>query len=123
MSKKGTSNPARTVLTITVGFIVIYLITQLEWALIVAVSVGAVGILSNYLSKQIDWLWMKLAWVLSLIVPNILLSLVFYIILFPVALISKLFGKKDQLQLKNTATTTFVTVDKTFDKESFEKPW
>jgi len=117
------TNAVKTVLTISVGFIVVYLVTKANWALQVALVVGLIGVLSDYLSQKIDYLWMKLTWVLSKIVPNILLGAVFYIFLFPLSLISKIFGKKDNLKLKNKSATVYVETNKTFDKHSFENPW
>ena len=117
------SNPTKTILTITVGFLVVYLITQLKWALTVAVLIGLTGVLSDFLSKKIEWLWMKLTWVLSLIVPNILLSLVFYVFLFPIAILAKIFGNKNMLQLKNNSESTFIDSNKSFEAKDFNNPW
>ncbi len=117
------TNSAKTVLTISVGFILIYLITKAQWALQVAFIIGLIGVLSDYLSQKIEYLWMKLSWVLSKIVPNILLGTVFYVFLFPLSLASKIFGKKDNLKLKNKSATVYVETNKTFDKHSFENPW
>ena len=117
------SNPTKTMLTISTGFLVIFVITKLQWMLLVALIIGLIGILSNFLSKQIDFLWNKLAWVLSLIVPKILLSVIFYLILFPIALLSKLFRKSAVLSLKNKMDSVFVNSNKEFSKSSFENPW
>lgn len=117
------SEPIKTVLVITVGMMVVYLITKLQWVLYISVSVGILGVLSDYLAKKIDYVWMKLTWILSLIMPNILLSIIFYIFLTPVALLSRVFGEKNPLLLKNTSSTLFKDSNKKFDKASFEKPW
>ena len=117
------TDPVKTVLTITVGFIVVYLITKLHWAIIVALIIGVIGVFSVFLSKKIDFLWMKLAWILSLIVPNILLGAFFFLFLFPISLLSKIFGKKDPLHLKNKANSVYKTNDKIFEKKSFENTW
>ena len=77
----------------------------------------------NSLAEKIDFLWMKLAWVLSLIIPNILLSAIFYLFLFPIALLSRIFGNNDPLHLKNKGDSNYVDNEKEFDKASFEKPW
>lgn len=119
--KKQKTTPFRTVLTITVGFSIIYLATEMRWALITAICVGLVGVFSKFLSEQIDFLWNKLSWVLSLIVPNIILSIVFYLFLFPIALLSKLFGKKDPMLLKNRRESMFDDVDRKFDQKYFER--
>jgi hypothetical protein len=117
------TDPVKTVLTISVGFIVVYLLSKWRWALSVSLIVGLIGIFSPYLSRKVEFLWMKLTWLLSLILPNILLGIIFYLFLFPISLLSKLFRKKDILLLKNNYSTTFKETNKTFDKVSFEKPW
>jgi|688.fasta_scaffold133913_4 hypothetical protein len=122
-TKKMKSDPKTTILVITLGMLVVYLVFRKDWALMAALGVGVAGLFSDFLAEKIDWLWMKLTWVLSMIVPNILLSAVFYVFLTPVALLSRVFGAKNQLSLKNTAPSLFKDHNKPFDKPSFEKPW
>lgn len=110
-------------LTIAMGFLVVYLVFHLQWAVYVSLGAGIIGIASEYLSDKIDWAWMKLAQLLGYIVPNILLSAVFFLFLFPIALIARIFGKKDPLMLSPKYHTTFVEVNSTMDKQSFEKTW
>ena len=117
------TDPIKTVLVISIGFLVIFLFTEWKWALYVSLVVGLAGIISNFLAEKIDFVWMKLAWVLSFIIPNILLSGVFYLVLFPVSTLSKIFGTKDPLSLKNTRDSLFNNSDKTFKPDSFEKTW
>lgn len=123
MMQKTKSTPARTVLTISMGFLLLYFITKWEWLLILALVVGLLGVISKSACQKIEWVWMKIAWVLSLIVPKILLSLIFFLLLFPIALLSKVFRKSDLLLLKNTEDSTFKDCQKEFDKSSFEKIW
>ena len=121
--KNTKTNPTKTVLIITLGFLVVFLISKWHWAIYVSVVVGLAGAFSDYLSKKIDFVWMKLAWVLNMIIPNILLGAIFYIFLVPIALLSKLFSKSDPLTLKNKGITTFRSSNKSFDKATFEKMW
>jgi hypothetical protein len=120
---KTKSEPHKTVLVITVGFLIVHVITKMHWPLVTAIVIGLLGLLSGFLAKKIDYLWLKLSWVLSLIVPNIILSFVFFLILTPIAFLSKIFGEKNQLNLKNTAPSLFKDRAKPFEKVSFEKPW
>ena len=122
-SKQTNSDPVKTVLVITVGFLIVYLVTKWPWAIKVSVLIGLPGLVSEYLAKKIDFFWMKLTRVLSLIIPNILLTIIFYFFLTPLALLSKLFGNKNQLTLKNTERSLFNEHNNDFDKASFEKPW
>ena len=117
------SEPVKTCLTIAIGFVVVFLVTKGLWALYIALAVGLIGMFSNYLSQKIDYLWMKLTWILSLIVPKILLGVIFYLFLFPISVLSKLFGKRDPLLLKNADNSTFIDRNKTYSKLDFEKPW
>jgi len=113
----------KTILTITIGFLVLYLFTQKVWCLYIAISVGGLGALSSFLAQKIAYLWMKLGYLLSLVVPKILLSAIFFVLLFPLALVSRWISKKDPLHLKNNQDTVFQEVDKTFAVDSFKKPW
>jgi len=117
------SNPTKTILIISVGFMIIYLIIQSNWAIYVALIIGLTGILSPWASRKIDYLWMKLSWILSLIIPNILLTVIFYIALFPISILSKLFRKKDFLNLVNNSDSLFKETNRKYSSSSFEKPW
>jgi drug/metabolite transporter (DMT)-like permease len=115
-------NSKTTILVICMGFLLVYLKFHWKWAIMTSLIVGLIGIISPFLSRQIDWLWMKLTVVLSYVVPNILLSIVFFVVLFPISLISRLF-KKDPLMLSKNYKSYFIEMKKTVDKKSFEKIW
>lgn len=117
------SNPAKTALTISVGFMLIFWFTEYRWALVVSILVGLSGILSHQLSLWIEWLWMKLAYVLSLIVPNIVLGVVFFVFLLPLSLLSKVFKKEDSLRLKNNMDSVYKERNTEYDKAHFENMW
>ena len=118
--KKDTS--LSTILVISMGFLVIHLLFEVKWALIVSLVFGTIGIISNTLSKKIEWAWMKLAYILSKIFPTILLTIVFYFILFPLSLLSKLFTK-DPLMLLPKYDSYFTDIEKKVDKKSMENIW
>lgn len=128
------SNPAKTVLTISMGLALIYLYNQVKstehywqskinWLLAAAIIIGVIGILSESLSRWIEIAWMKLAYILSLIVPNIILGIVFFLFLLPLSLLSKLFRKEDTLVLKNNISSVYKTKNKEYDKAHFENMW
>ena len=121
MQKK--TEPVKTVLTICMGLVVVYLITHARYWLLALLIIGLAGMFSSYLATLIDKGWMKLAFILGLIIPNILLGAIFYFLLFPIALASRIFGKKDPLNLRNRLQSNYVESRKEFSKESFEKYW
>ena len=112
-----------TMLVITVGFLVLYKITHHQWMFITALVVGLIGVFSFYLSKKIDWLWGKLSWVLGYISNTIILTICFYLVITPVALIRKLFGKKGMLSVDSHQQTNFVSAEHAYEKKDFEKLW
>ena len=111
-----------TMLVISIGFLILYLLFSWQWAVIVSLVVGLMGIVSSALSRKIEWAWMKFAKILSYIIPSVLLAIIFYLILFPLSLISKLFTK-DPLMLSSKYNTYFVNIEKSYDKRSLEKIW
>jgi hypothetical protein len=112
-----------TILVIVVGFIIIYAYSKNYNFLRITIIIGLVGVISDSVSLIIDKIWFKISYILGLIVPNILLGLIFYIILFPIALLSRIFGNKDALNLKNNTNTLFINKNSIFKSKSFEQPW
>ena len=110
-------------LTITVGFLILFLISNSRLPLWIALITGVSGLVSLKLAILIDRAWMWIAKILGYIMPNILLSLIFFLFLFPISLLQKLFSKKDPLQIRGKRDSTFLYRTREFSKESFEKPW
>ena len=117
-----TDTSKSTILVISMGLLLYFIIFSSQWTLIASLIIGLIGIFSPYLSGKIEWAWLKLAKVLEFVVPNILLSIVFFLVLFPISLMYKLFNK-DALMLSDKYDTYFISNIKSFDKNSFEKIW
>ena len=112
-----------TILVIVVGFIIIYAYSKNYNFLRISIIIGLLGVISDSASLIIDKIWFKISFILGLIVPNILLGLIFYIILFPIALLSRLIKKDDPLMLSNNKESFFKNRIQNFKITSFEKPW
>ena len=112
-----------TMLVITVGLLVLFLIFKVKWLLTAAVVVGLIGVFSRFLSEKITWGWMKIAEVLGKINATVLLSVVFFIVLTPVALLMRLFQKKDALHLDKAPDTVYETRNHTYTAEDLKNVW
>ena len=121
--KQNNPNTALTVLTIVVGLLVVNYFAKNEVLLWVTIAIGVLSILSSWIRNSIHFIWMKLADLLGLIVPKIILSLIFFLIVTPLGIFSRWLSPKEQLILKNEKDTTFFEVEKKFEKTFFEKPW
>jgi hypothetical protein len=123
MEKKNMTEKYKSTLIIVIGLILISNYYKLNYLSTIGIIIGLLSIVSEKINDKIIWIWYKLSEFLGLIMPNILLSLVFYLVLTPLALLSNLDKKKNPLQLRNNSKSTFISKHKTFSKEILEKIW
>lgn len=123
------SNPPKTLLTIAIGFFILALIALSKsnpihvYLNTVVILVSLIGLTSRKASLVIEKYWHALARILSKIFPPIILGIIYYIALVPLALASRLFRKKDPLLMQKGYPSTFKVVDKQFDAKSMANPW
>ena len=116
------SNKYQTILVISLGFLAIGLFIDTDWPYYVAFGIGTLALLSDKIAKLIVQLWFGLANILGYINSRILLSIIYYLILVPFALLGRL-SKSKALILKKQEGSYFTTRDHLFEKADFEKPW
>ena len=92
-----------TMLVITVGMLVLYFVfkekTWGNYFLTAALIFGLIGVFSNFLSEKVAWAWGKFGHYFGTFNSYVLLSIVFFVFLTPVAFLYKL-TRKDTLKLK-----------------------
>lgn len=95
------ADKAKAQLVIVTGLVVIHFIFNFQhpYLLYAAAAIGIVSIAIPVVGDLIVKGWYKLAEILGAINGRILLSLIFFVILFPIALLSRI-GKKNPLSLK-----------------------
>lgn len=85
--------------------------------------VGLTTVFIPKIATSIDWIWLKFAHLLGWINAKILLSLIFFIFLLPIALISRLFTK-DPLKLKGrNLKTLYSERNHLYTKDDLENIW
>ena len=117
------SNPHLTILSIVFGLLIFFLITENKYILYCSIILSALSIFSLSLSKYIEIIWFKLSLVLSKIIPNILLTIIYYLILTPIGIFTKIFNVRSEFIFKNQKNSTFKNQRKSFEKESFKRAW
>ena len=110
------------ILGITVGFAILFYFFKAPWLLGVSIIVGLIGLFSKGLSKWIHWGWMKLVGFIGFINSHLLLGIIFYFILAPIAFLYRLTGK-DNLKLKRSEDSTYQDRDHQYVARDFENPW
>jgi hypothetical protein len=113
----------KSVFVISMGLLFLNLIFHWYWALIASFVIGISGVLSGFIAEKIHYLWMKLAYFLNMVFPNLFLTLVFYIILTPIAFLYRIFRRQDALLLKSNPGSTFLFKQRTFTADDFKNPW
>lgn len=116
-------NKYKSTLTIVIGFVLLSNYFHAKSLLILAITIGLIGVFSEKANDKIILAWEKLTELLGYIMPNVLLSIVFYFFLTPLAFVNRLNRKKNPLQLKNSTNSVFITKRKEFTPESLEKIW
>ena len=108
---------------IVTGFLGLYLIFKSDWLLYTSFATGLIFTLTETLGNLVIKGWFKLGHILGWINTRILLSVVFFIFLLPMAWLYRL-TRKNPLQLKNKGQKSFYTVtNKTFTKLDLQNPW
>lgn len=115
-----------TILTICVALVVVFIFSKQhhKFWLTISVVLGLIGMFSKYLTSKLAWAWIKLSEGMGAVSSRIILSLVFFVFLFPVAMLSRLFGNKNSLQLKKPeGTTYYFTRNHKFEAKDLENVW
>jgi len=119
-----TNNKSKeTVLVITVGFLVLYLVFKHHIFLTLSLIIGLAGILSSWLSVKIDLVWSKLSLLLGWICNTLLLTLIFFLVLTPVGLFRRLLGKGGMLRVLEEQRSNFTDREHTFTEQDMENVW
>ncbi|MDW8274229.1 MAG: SxtJ family membrane protein, partial [Chitinophagales bacterium] len=71
-----------------------------------AILLGLIGMFSDLLSKYIHNAWMKLTEILGFFMNKLILGIVFFVFLTPIALLSRLAGRSN-LKLKKQESSYF----------------
>lgn len=113
------NNSAETILAISGGLVVFYLIYKVDVLLFIALGFIAVGLLSSFLSSKIEWLWLGLSKILGYISSRIILSVVYFLVLTPLALLRRMLRQKKSF----INSSNFHLREHVFSKSDFEKPF
>lgn len=112
-----------TILVFVVVLCILFLVYRNDNFLYAGLILSAIGLFIPWLSQKIHWAWMKFAELLGAVMNKVILSVVFYIFLFPVAMLSKLF-RGSTFKVKNNKLRSYFTERNfTYDAKSLEQLW
>jgi len=112
-----------TILVITTGFVILYLLTKAVPFIVVAIAISVLSLMSFFIADKINWLWMKLSEGMGYISSKIILTIVFFFILLPISLIYKIFNN-DVLNIrKRNRLSIYVERNHKYNAEEMENVW
>ena len=113
----------KTILVLVTGLLVIAWIFDLPLLGKIAIVIGLISIFIPPAARWIEWLWLKLALGLGWINSRILLSVIYFVFLMPIAWLSRLFTK-DPLTLKrDSRESQFTTRNHLYTGKDLENIW
>jgi len=118
----------KTILVIVIGFTALGWFIKYRWGTEtyldeIGFAVGAISIFIPAAAKAIEWAWLKFALALGWINSRILLSVIYFVFLMPIAWLAKLFTK-DPLMLKaKNSQSLYTTRNHQYKKEDLENIW
>ena len=113
----------KTILVIVTGLLAIGWIFAIPLMGKIAVVIGAVSIFIPPAAKAIEWAWFKLAMGLGWINSRILLSIIYFVFLMPIAWLSRLFTKDPLALKKDKRETLFTTRNHLYTGKDLENIW
>lgn len=121
--KQTTEEKLKAQLVIVTGLCILFLIFKLKGLLYAAALTGFTSLAIPKAGDLIVYVWFKIAEILGWINSRILLSLIFFLILFPVALVSRLFSRDSLLIKGRNKKTIYAIRNHKFTKNDLENTW
>jgi hypothetical protein len=116
-----------TILTICVMLVVIYFVTkqQHRYLLTISMVLGLIGMFSKFLTAKIALGWTRLGEAMGAVTSKVILSIVFFVFLLPMAALARIFSKeKSSLQLKKpTGDSYYFTRNHTYEPKDLKNVW
>ncbi len=110
----------KSVLVIVTGFLVLYVVTPVGLFLYISLGVGVACLCSGSLRNVILYGWETLAMVLGWINSQILLTILFFVFLLPVAAMRRLF-QRNRLELKRKEGSMYYDREHLYTREDLEQ--
>ena len=112
-----------TILVIVAGILIISLISKIKALNIVALGLLVLTLVSPFAAEKIAWLWFKLAHIMGRINTFILLFVIFYLFLTPLAFIFRLFNHDNLMLRKKQRDTYYTERNHNYSAGDFENIW
>jgi hypothetical protein len=120
--KNDKAKAQETILVLVGAFIIFDWTTHKKIFLLLALVLIVIASVSDSLTNLISRGWLKLAELMGAIMSKVMLTVIYFIVLLPVALMYRLTGK-DPLQFKKKQDTYYFSRNHLYNKKDIENIW
>lgn len=114
----------KTINVLALVALIAFVLSKAFWLVLTALILLLLGLFKNPIATIIATYWMKFAMFIGNINSKIILTLVFYVILTPLAFLFRYFNKEIVNHFKNKKQDSyFEDLNITYNKEVFERVW
>lgn len=114
-------NSKESILAIAAGFLLFYFIYKIDLLIKISFLIMLIGIFSDFLSDKIALGWMYLGKILGFVVSKIVLGLLFFFFLTPIAIGSRLFRGNKILGKKRINGSFYIERNHEYSKQDLEQ--
>ena len=93
------------------------------WPLIVMAIFWGIALIAPQILRPVNNIWIKIGNVLGFINSRIILGLMFFVMIFPIGMLLKVFGKDSMDRKLDKNVDTYRKITKQRNKEHLEKPF
>lgn len=112
-----------TILVVSTALLLFFLIFGNSWLLYTAFGLSLLGLISRTFANWFNRAWTGLSEILGYVMSRVILTLLYFVILTPLALLYRLFNK-DPLQLKRKQSGSYYTERAhVYTRKDLENTW
>lgn len=112
-----------TLLALSLAAIVLNLIFEVKWFLWLATGLLVISLKQNSLADLIARLWLKLSEHMGNFMSKIILSIMYFLLLTPIAMLYRLFNRDMKRYFFDRSTPSTFHKASVPERNSFENPW
>lgn len=115
---------SKTISVLTLAVLIAYVIFSVQWLLWIALLLTLGNVFESRFTIALALYWMKFAAVLGAFNSRVILTVIFYLILTPLAFVYRIFNRPlvDHFRV-NKRQSYFEDINKTYTPADFEKTW
>jgi hypothetical protein len=113
----------KTILVLVLAALIFHFIWEVKWLLWFATGLLVLTLKPNPLANLIARLWMKLSKLIGNVMSKVILSLVFFLFLTPIAIFYRLFNREMMRSFFDRTSTSKFQKAVVPGRDSYQKPW